>query len=147
KKRGDVLRVTRSCKLTVPGHDNDWPLVRREIDLVTQMIAESEIVRRVRPRTGRAGYGDKRHEGLHAWLIEEGVSIVITSVDGAVVGDRHDDRAIQPNGEPCFQAFDDQRFPSELPRRDLYPHHDDDRQEGSKRQSTGHYVHGRSKLK
>ena len=57
------------------------------------------------------------------------------------------DRAIQPNGKPRFQAFDDQRFPTELPRSEFHSRHDDDREEGGKRQSMGHNVHGRSELK
>jgi len=96
-----------SCELAVAGHDDDRPLVLREINLVTKVIAESKVVRRVSSGTGCTCYGDKRHESLHAWLLKEGVSIVITPVDGAIVDDRHDDGAAQPYGKPRFQAFDD----------------------------------------
>src|SRR5215467_8604252 len=44
KKRGDIFWVTGSRELAIAGHYNERSAVWREIDLVAQVIAESEIV-------------------------------------------------------------------------------------------------------
>jgi hypothetical protein len=95
-------------KLAIAGHDNEGSGVWREVNLVAEVVAESEIVWCVPPESGCACHSDKRHKSLHAGLVEERISFFVMLVNSTIVGDRHNDRAAKPNGKPRFQAFDDQ---------------------------------------